>query len=94
MVERGDTLGHRARIGTAEDRGSFVDQILTEFMDDGWAVLSYDVAEIPNDSLDTNKRMLELYADSYKTMSGIGDGMVLCSDVAYDIRNNMIKQLV
>lgn len=41
-----------------------------------------------------NSNMLRLYADSYKSMSRMGDGMVSASDVAYDIKNNMVPQLV
>lgn len=41
-----------------------------------------------------NQRMLDLYASSYSTMAKIGDGRVSCSGVAYDLRNNIIRQLV
>lgn len=42
----------------------------------------------------TNASMLRMYADSYKSMARMGDGMVSASDVAYDIKHNMISQLV
>jgi len=62
----------------------------------------YDISDImaaladnyePEATEGKNARMLELYADSYARMSRMGDGMVSASDVAYDIRQNMIKQL-
>lgn len=43
---------------------------------------------------DKNASMLELYARSYASMAKMGDGKVNASDVAYDIRNNMIRQLI
>lgn len=40
-----------------------------------------------------NKRMLELYAESYDTMAKDGDGKVNCTAVAHDIRRNMVDGL-
>jgi len=37
---------------------------------------------------------LTVYADSYRRMAKMGDGRVLCTDVAYDIEHNMARTLV
>jgi len=38
------------------------------------------------------KAAVELYASSYSIMAKIGDGMVSASDVAYDMRANIIRK--
>lgn len=59
-----------------------------------WKAIFIKNLKLMDGMTQTNSNMLRLYADSYKSMSRMGDGMVSASDVAYDIKNNMVPQLV
>lgn len=100
-TERLDWLLSRLSMVTREDidrlRGK-VDENGCYTREDGECVSSGQCIHSQKDNAEWNEAIqkcaeaVELYAISYMTMSKMGDGKVSASDVAYDLRNNVIAR--